>query len=205
MLLILPQGGQQMTMNRFKSAMTRKSGYHIMTAILAGLVCSLSACDSTSTTTTISGNPTPQQVAEMPTEPNITRVAAVFNPITAWVWTPDKTRVRGLWISGVYLIGPDGRSHFGDGTLMPRIYVLTENEEGKKVPELLKEWEYDVEAAIPFRSKRPKAWGWGYGLPLMWDEEDIGGKEIRVLIRFRRSDGLMVSASARDVRVPVGN
>ena len=54
---------------------------------------------------------------------------------------------------------------------------------------LIKEWAFDVEQAMPFRAKKKSRWGWGYGLFLTWNDLDLRGKEVRLVITFERADG----------------
>jgi len=69
-------------------------------------------------------------------------------------------------------------------------------------PRLIKEWEFDVEAAKPFRSKKPSIQGYGYRLPLDWGELDLAGREIRVIVSFERPDGRVIESSKKDLIVP---
>jgi hypothetical protein len=132
------------------------------------------------------------------------KVVATFNRYTGWIWTSDRSRVRGSYIGGLFLIGPDNKGVFGEGTLLPKVYHLKRGENGKKSPVLIKEWSLSTEEAIPLRAKWPhRLLGWGYGLPLDWGDLDLGGEEVRMVISFERTDGRVISSTRLDGIVPV--
>lgn len=144
----------------------------------------------------------PADVARMPTQPNVVNVLAIYNPYTCWIWNPDKSRVRGVRVGSLYLIGPDYTGVFGDGVIRPRVYVMERDDDGRKVPKLVKEWSLDVAQAVEFRAKKKTKLGWGYGLFLDWGDLDLGGREIRVVIAFERGDGQVVTSKKTDLMVP---
>ena len=145
------------------------------------------------------------KVARMPTEPNILNVVAVYNPYTPWLWTEDKARARGIYIGGLYLIGPNWQGVFGDGVIKPRLYVMERQPDGTKAPVLVKEWSFGVEEVLPFRGKMRSKLGWGYGLPLDWGDLNLGGREIRVVVAFEGSDAQIVTSAKKDLIVPPGS
>ena len=134
-------------------------------------------------------------VARMPTEPNIVNVVAIYNTMAPWLWDADKTKIRGIYIAGMFLFGPERHAVFGDGIIRPRLYVVERGPDGKKQPRLVKEWSFNVEEAMPFRGKKKLTLGWGYGLPLPFGDLDLMGREIQMVVCFERSDGRMVSSS----------
>jgi len=142
----------------------------------------------------------------MPTEPRITGVRVIHPSVAAWQWTEDKQRIRGIKVGPVYLVGPEGKGVFGDGIIRPKLYRLQRTPDHRVVPELIKEWSFTVEEAIPLRIKKPYIAGWAYGLPLVWDDFDllVGVREVRLVVEFERSDGHIVSSSRKDLQVPVG-
>jgi hypothetical protein len=146
--------------------------------------------------------PSVEQVLAM-RDPNVVGVAALYDSMNPWLWTENRARVRGVYIKVLYLSGPHSRGVFGDGIIRPKMYVLETDEQGDGDWELAREWEFDVEAALPFRAKREVMLGWGYGLiPLPWGDMDMAGREIRVIVEFERLDGHIVSSGKKDFRVP---
>lgn len=157
------------------------------------------------------GAPTPPQSQEelerlalANTESRILDVIAYYPTPIRWVWTEDKTRVRGIIVSAVYLVGPEGKGVFGDGVLRPRILVHDRLEpDPSKEWKLVKEWELRPVDLLLLRSKRPTIQGHGYMIPLHWDDLDLGGAEIRIIITYEPSDGMPAPRfSSKDLRVP---
>lgn len=149
--------------------------------------------------------PTPEEIMRMPVEWNVNAIAVFFNPHSSWIWTEDRSRVQGLFINSLYLLGHDGKGVFGDGVICPRLYLIETTPEGQKKQTLFKEWSFDVEEAMAFRVKRPAALGWGYGLlPLDFADSDLGGRDLRVVVSFERSDGRVVTHRGNYFRVPSG-
>lgn len=172
---------------------------------VSGVVVSLAGCGDPQSPDgqPLPDNPTPSQVARVPTEPNIIQVITSYrNP--PWLYTTDKSRVCGIHVAGLYLSGPDGKGVFGDGIIRPKLYVLERGEDGRKTPRLVHEWKFDVHDAIPYRGKRRRLQGWGYGFPLHWGELDLAGKEIRLVVEFERSDGQVIASGKKDDVVPAG-
>jgi hypothetical protein len=138
----------------------------------------------------------------VPTEPNVMRTVALYDQYACWMRNEDKTRITGIYVGAVYLLGPEGKGVFGDGVIRPKLYIMEKNEEGQKVPRLAKEWSFNVEEAMMFRAKEKRAWGWGYGLPLGLGGVDIEKKEIQLVISFERSDGARCSSAPKYFLVP---
>ena len=174
---------------------------------LALLAPGTQGCEAPGPSGQAGGAPTPGQVADMHTEPNISNVAVFYDPYSAWIWTEDRSRVCGIKVGPVYLIGPGGKGAFGDGVIRPRLYRLDRGTDGRVKPVLIKEWSFTVEEALPLRIKREKALGWGYGLPLVWGDQDLladGVREVRMVVAFERSDERTINSSKKDLRVPRG-
>lgn len=147
--------------------------------------------------------PSTEAVVNMKLEPNVLNVAAYYAPYNPWVWTNDRSRVRGIIISALYLGGPDVLGVFGDGIIQPRLYVLEPDENDVKQPKLTVEWAFDPAQALPFRAKKRTAMGWGYGMRLLWSEDlDLSGKDIRMTVSFERRDGRTVHSGKKDFKVP---
>ena len=144
-------------------------------------------------------------VARMPTEPNVVSAVAFYKPMSPWLWNADRTRVSGIYVSALYLLGPKGLGVFGDGTIRPRMLVVEMGKDGKTRPRQVKEWVFSVEEAIPFRAKEEKPLGWGYGLLLPFGDVDVSGREIQMVICFERSDGRLVTSSKQTFLVPPAN
>jgi hypothetical protein len=64
------------------------------------------------------------------------------------------------------------------------------------------EWMFDVDEALPFRCKRRMVAGWGYAIFLPWGDMNLAGREIRLTVSFERKDGVVISGSKKDFRVP---
>jgi len=148
---------------------------------------------------------TAEEAVNMPLEENILSVAAFYAPINPWLLTDDRSRVRGIVISSLYLGGPDHLGVFGDGIIRPRVYVLDTDKKNPKPPQLVKEWSFEPEEALGFRSKRRTMMGYGYRFHLFWDDElDLAGKNIRVTVVFERRDGMLIHSGQKEFRVPGG-
>ncbi len=150
-------------------------------------------------------DPEARRVFEMPTDPNILEVGHFYAQHRHWIWNADFSRVRGTRISALYLYNETKKGVFGEGIIRPRLYLLERVEGGGKQPLLLKEWEFDVDTARQFRVIRPSIQGYGYGLPLYWDDLDLSDKEIRIVVTFERPDGVDIPSSKKDLIVPAGN
>ena len=168
---------------------------------LVGVAILIPGCQATGPT---GADPTADQVAFMKTEPSITNIAIFWDPYSPWIWNEDKSEVRGIKAGPLYLLGPKGLGAFGDGIIRPRLYRLEKNADGKMQPILVKEWSLTVEEAIPYRMKSRKALGWGYGLrlPLEWEELNLPPGELRLVVAFERNDGYIVTSSKKDVPNP---
>jgi hypothetical protein len=147
---------------------------------------------------------TTQQLAKMPLEKNITDVAVFYNAYNPWLWNEERTKIIGLSFNALYLIGPNSLGVFGDGIIHPRLYVLESSPASKKkTPHLVKEWTFDPQGAMPWRSKKKTLMGWGYGPRLIWgDEVDLAGKEVRITISFERTDGKVFHSRDKEFIVP---
>lgn len=147
-----------------------------------------------------------EKLALANTETRILDVVAYYPTPIRWIWTEDKSRVRGVVVSALYLVGPNGKGVFGDGIVCPKIYLRDRLAgEGGAQPKLIKEWELKPVDLYLLRSKKPSVQGHGYMLPLDWGDIDLGGREIQVVISYQRSDGVPAPRfSSKDLRVPKG-
>jgi len=136
-------------------------------------------------------------------ESNVTGVAVFYDGYNPFLWSEDKSKACGILIKALYLIGPEGRGVFGDGVINPKLYVAEKSPDGGKNWKFVKEWRFDINQAMRYRSKKQTVGGWGYLLPLPWGDEDYGGREIRMIVTYQRSDGISFSSSKKDFRVPV--
>lgn len=144
-----------------------------------------------------------EEIARLPLERNVLRVAAFYDPHDPWLWSDDRARVRGIVIRALYLEGPGVSGVFGDGVIRPRLYLLDSSHHKPKPPKLIKTWAFDPVDALPFRSCKRTVMGWGYRLHLPWgDEFDLAGREIRMTVTFERSDGRVSHSDKKDFRVP---
>ncbi|UCD28864.1 MAG: hypothetical protein JSV03_17605 [Planctomycetota bacterium] len=144
--------------------------------------------------------PTPLEVAQM-LEDNVTGVVAFYDGYDPFIWSEDQVTPRGIIIKALYLKGPEGTGVFGNGVIHPKLYTIHKKPDGARSATLIKEWAFDVEEALPFRSKKPTTGGWGYRLHILWDDLELTGREIRLIISFERRDGIVVNSRKKDFRV----
>lgn len=139
-----------------------------------------------------------------PVEQNIVRVNKFFSQ-TPWLsYANDGSRrVDGVTFS-IYLEGPNSpKGVFGTGVITVTMYRLDADETGREVAKKIYEWEYDAQAAYPFRAKTQTALGWGYGMRLRWGENlDVEGRQVAFVIKYMREDGRTVSSSRQVLKVP---
>ncbi len=145
--------------------------------------------------------PTPQEVARM-LEPNVLGVSCFYSGLSPWMWNQDRTMVRGIKVGAVFLLGPNSTGVFGDGVIHPRLFAAYRDDQGQQHFQLVKEWTFSVDQAMPFRIKRRTRGGWGYTFFLPWGDLDLSGRDIRLTVSFERSDGMVISGSKKDFRVP---
>lgn len=138
-------------------------------------------------------------------ESNVLGVSCFYDPFNPFIWNSEHTRVQGIKINALYLRGPHYTGVFGDGVIHPKLYVATRDEEGKLTYKLIKEWSLDVNQAMPFRAKKRMKAGWGYALFLNWGDMDLTGQSLRLTVNFERTDGIVISGSKKDFRVPKPN
>lgn len=187
--------------------MTRPIGLSagILTAGAALAALAASGCGPSTFGRGPTTQPSYEQEARRNVEPNILEVIAYYDPYNPWIWTDDKSRVRGVVVGALYLGGPNRRGVFGDGTIRPRLYLRDKSAaKAEEEWKLVKEWAFSVEEAFPLRTRRPSVQGYGYVLPLAWGNLDLTGREIRLVINFERADGRVARSSKRDMRVPKG-
>jgi len=143
------------------------------------------------------------EVMRMPLEKNVVSIASFYDPYNPWRWSEDHSRIQGIVIKALYLVGPNSLGVFGDGVIRPRMYLLDTSKSNPQPPKLLKEWSFNPEEAMPLRAKKRTAMGWGYRFDLLWgDEFNLVGKEIRMIVTFERADGTVCHSNKKDYRVP---
>lgn len=167
-------------------------------AMLAG-ACNPESAESTSRAPR---NPTPEQIARM-SDPNVVGVYPLFDSFDPWIWNDSHERPRGVHVKALYLIGRNSKGVFGEGVIRPKLFVRQVTDSGEVSWRLEKEWSLNMQEAIPFRSKRQTAMGWGYSLYLPWDElPRLAGRQVRLIVEFERTDGRRVISNKKDFRVP---
>jgi hypothetical protein len=135
-------------------------------------------------------------------EPNVLGVSCFYDPFNPWLWNNEHTQVHGIKINALYLRGPNYTGVFGEGVIRPKLFVQYRDDEGKIQYKLIKEWSYDVDQAMPWRAKKRTKAGWGYCLLLNWGDLNLAGRSVRLTVTFERSDGVSVSGSKKDFKVP---
>ncbi len=91
---------------------------------------------------------------------------------------------------------------FGDGTMLVEMFRVEKDDQGKPVRVPVKKWSYNTKQCYPFRSKRRTRYGWGYGLRLPWGDVDVLGKEIVLVVSFKRLDGMIIHSQPKYLKVP---
>jgi len=138
------------------------------------------------------------------TESNIIRV---FKFISADPWlcfNNDGTgRIDGVRLT-VYLEGTrQPKGVFGSGTIIVEMYRLDHDPRKGETATLVHKWELPADQAYPWRAKKPTGMGWGYGLRLQWPAGvDVSGRQVALVVKYRREDGGVVSSSRQVMRVP---
>lgn len=138
------------------------------------------------------------------TETVILDVVAYYTTPIKWRWNQDRTRVHGVIVGALYLMGPSGKGVFGDGLIQPKLYVRNPTiRDAEKEWVLTKEWEFTPEQMMDMRSLRPTVQGYGYMLPLDWGDLDLSNRQIRIVISYKRSDGMpSPRSSVKNLVVP---
>jgi len=139
-----------------------------------------------------------------PARKDIVRVATFFNSQRLWLNfdSPPTNEPQGLKFSVFLAASNRELGVFGDGTLHVDLF-RTENAPDSPAQRVhLKRWSFNTAQAMPFRSKKPTRYGWGYGLRLPWGDVDVHGKEIQIVVSFERKDGSVISGLPRYLKVP---
>jgi len=103
----------------------------------------------------------------------------------------------------VYLISSVTRKgEFADGVIHVRMWDTQTPLSGSKESQLIKEWTFTPEEALPVRVVKRTLLGNGYQLRLNWGDLDMLGRPIRVRIDYERKDGRMVLGQPHELRVP---
>lgn len=152
-----------------------------------------------------SSGDTRSRVASWPTDPNVLEVHPLWDPYASFITSDAGSRVLGLRIKTLYLLGTDQKGVFGEGVLKSRMYLLQRDATMSLLePRLIQEWEYDVQQLMPYRVTKAELLGWAYAyVPLTWPAQfDLSGREVRVVVTFERPDGRVVSARPKDFKIP---
>lgn len=174
--------------------MTRRS-FRLSFCLGAALVGALliPGCRTTGSTTRPAG---PQRSAasieaRKNTEQAILDVVAYYTTPIRWRYTPDRTRVHGVIVGALYLMGPHGKGVFGDGDIHPQLFVRDPNiRDPQKQWQLVKEWRFTCEEMMPMRTASPSIQGNGYMLPLDWGDLDLSNRQILIVVGYHRTDGM---------------
>lgn len=148
-------------------------------------------------------------LADPPEPPPVSNIVRVNKFFSQNPWLSFKNDGSGN-IDGVsftvYLEGASQpRGVFGTGTIVVTMYRLSADPVGREVVVPVHEWVLPPDKAYPWRSKRPSAMGWGYGLRLQWpDTVNVGGKQISFTVKYIREDGREISSSRQVLKVPIG-
>lgn len=149
-------------------------------------------------------------------EPKVTMVSdkersdivqvATFVPTNPWlVFDPLDGRIDGfkctVYLGALLKNQPDGKKDgikgfFGDGTIIVQLFQDATKPGERTKMTLAHSWELSPDDAYPWRAREMSLLGWGYGLRLQWPKElDLSGKNIAILVSYRRTDGRLISSS----------
>jgi len=144
----------------------------------------------------------PNRIENAPLEKNIIKIVPMYgmNPFGT---VGGGSKINGFVIGALYLMGPDGKGVFGDGTIHVFLYEV-DRTRGKKVSErrLVREWLFDTEKAKPYRSRKRYLGGYGYQLHCAWGDIDLGGKDVEIEVHFERTDGRVITSLPKAYTVP---
>lgn len=158
------------------------------------------------------GNPQEARVTYVSNEERSDIVQVInFVPTNPWlVFDPLDGRIDGfkttIYLSANVEGTKDGiKGFFGDGTIIVQLFSEVAEQGARPQMKLAHSWELSPAEAYPWRAKEMSLLGWGYGLRLQWPKElSLAGKNVAILVSYRRSDGRLISSSKPIVRhVPI--
>lgn len=185
--------------------MTTRGSHRRTWSLCAGTLLLLAAgCQTTGQSDAGPARNPATEEATKGTERAILDVVAYYSTPIRWRWNQDRTRVHGLIVSALYLMGPGGKGVFGDGDIHPKLLVRDPAiPDPEKQWTLIKEWRFTAQDMYPMRSRAPTIQGYGYLLPLDWGDLDLSNRQIRVIIGYHRTDGMPdPRSSVKDLLVP---
>jgi len=146
-----------------------------------------------------------EQVERARLERDIVAIAPHYNPYPWLLFDVTNPRPQGFKIDALYLISAKtGKGVFGDGIIRVKMYRVERDEAGAGKRTLVHVWEFDPQAALPYRCVRRTVLGYGYQLHLKWpDDCDVLGKEISVVVEFVRRDGKVIRSHPKSFIVPL--
>ncbi len=135
---------------------------------------------------------------------NITNVSTFYNTSSPWLNfdNPPDNVPQGLKFSVFLTASETELGVFGDGVFTIDLFLIERDEENNPIRTPITKWKYTTEQAMPFRSKRPTKYGWGYGFRLNWGDADVLGKEIMTIVSFQRASGAVVHGTPFYHKVP---
>ena len=99
----------------------------------------------------------------------------------------------------VFLDDGKGKGVLRDGTFHIAMYGIRRTGPTQIERTLVSDWDYPTSN---FSRIKSKLLGFGYLLRLRWASKDIAGMEVEVVTRFEDTDGNIVSAATKRLRVP---
>lgn len=144
------------------------------------------------------------QTLELGLSRDIVRVSTFYNNQRPWLnFDQPPTNVPQGFKCTVFLSNSKSAlGCVGDGVLHVEMFRVDDVPGGQPVRTPIKKWSYDVQQAAFFRVKEPGPYGLGYGLRLNWDDADVAGREIVVVMSFERRDGVIIHGVPKYLKVP---
>lgn len=99
----------------------------------------------------------------------------------------------------VFLDPGTGKGVPRDGTFLIAMYHIDRSASGKVERKLVSDWKYPTS---DFGEIDSPLLGRGYLVRLRWATKDIAGKEVEIVTRFENTDGSVISAGTKRLRVP---
>ncbi len=135
---------------------------------------------------------------------DINRVSTFYNTQHLWLNfdSPPTHLPQGIKFS-VFLTARDSElGVFGDGIMQIEMFRIDKSDSGEQTRTPVKKWSFDTQQAQTFRGRQRKRYGWGYGFRLNWENAEVRGHEIMIIVSFHRHDGTIIHGQPKYLKVP---
>jgi hypothetical protein len=146
----------------------------------------------------------PTELIDASTIPARDDIVAIYQiwPNVPWLFQSDK--VVGFRVPTYFDSAGTGEGAFVSGTILAWIYTLERGEDGKLARDLAHMWEFDRQAAMPYRVRKKAVTGYYYGFMLAWPPNvELEGRLVEIEFGYERRDKTVVTGAPRRFRVPV--